>query len=74
MSMGNLKMVSNVLLKINWAPFTELFNITVRNSNRVFFEKTEVGIIAIFVLLKYENKLELIGSDISFNSLSPQQI
>ena len=36
MSMGNLKMVLNVLLKIHWVPFTELFNIfniTVRNSN-----------------------------------------
>ena len=33
MSIGNLKMVLNVLLKIHWVPFTELFNIAVRNSN-----------------------------------------
>ena len=33
MSMGYLKMVLNVLLKIHWVPCTELFNITVRNSN-----------------------------------------
>ena len=29
------------------------------------------GIIGIFVLLQYENDLELVTSDISFNSVSP---
>ena len=33
------------------------------------FETPEVGIIVIFVLFKYENELELVGSDISFNSV-----
>ena len=33
MSMGNLKAVLNVLLKIHWVPGTELLNNTVRNSN-----------------------------------------
>ena len=33
------------------------------------FETPEVGITGIFVLLKYE--LELVTSDISFNSVSP---
>ena len=32
-----------------------------------FFETLEVGIIGIFILLKYENALELVTSDISFN-------
>ena len=36
-----------------------------------FFETPEVGIIAIFVLLKNENKLEIVAHDISFNSVSP---
>ena len=38
---------------------------------RRFFETPEVSIIGIFVLLKYENKLELITSDINFNSVIP---
>ena len=38
------------------------------------FETSKVGIIAIFVLLKYEIELEPITSDISFNSVSPGQI
>ena len=36
-----------------------------------FFETPEVGIIGVFVLLKYENELELVTSDISFTSVSP---
>ena len=31
----------------------------------------EVGNIGILILLKYENKLELVTSDISINSVSP---
>ena len=34
------------------------------------FRTPEVGIIGIFVLLKYENELELVTIDISFNSIS----
>ena len=36
-----------------------------------FFETPEIGIIGIFILPKYGNKLELITSDISFNSVLP---
>ena len=35
-----------------------------------FFETPEVGIIGIFILLKYEKEIELVTSDISFNSIS----
>ena len=35
------------------------------------FRNSEVGII---VLLKYENELELVTSDIGFNSINPWQI
>ena len=38
------------------------------------FETPKVGIIAIFVLLKYEIKLALVTSDISFTSVIPWQI
>ena len=38
------------------------------------FKTPEVGIISMFVLPKYENELELLTSDIIFNSVSPQQI
>ena len=37
----------------------------------MFFKTPEVDIIDTFVLLKYENGLELVTSDISFNSASP---
>ena len=39
-----------------------------------FFETPEVGIIGIFVFLQYENELELVTSDINFNSVNPWQI
>ena len=42
--------------------------------NSVFFETPEIGIIDIFLLLKYENELELVTSDISFNSDNPGQV
>ena len=35
-----------------------------------FFKTPEVGIIGIFVLSKYENQLEIVTSDICFNSVS----
>ena len=35
------------------------------------FETPEVGIVGIYVLLKYEIELELVTNDISFNSASP---
>ena len=38
-----------------------------------FFETPDVGIIGIFVLLKYENDLELVTSSISLESGSPWQ-
>ena len=38
------------------------------------FETSKVGVIGIFVLLKYENELELVTSDISINSVSPLPI
>ena len=37
------------------------------------FRNSEVGIIGIIVLLKYENELELVTSDIGFNSINPWQ-
>ena len=40
----------------------------------MFFETPIVDIIGIFILLKYENELELVTGDISFNSVSLQQI
>ena len=36
-----------------------------------FFETPEIGIIGIFVLPEYENELEIVASDICFNSLMP---
>ena len=36
-----------------------------------FFETPKLSIIGILVLLKYENELELVTSDTSFNSVSP---
>ena len=41
------------------------------HANRGFLETLEVGIIAIFVLPKYESELKLLTSDISFNSVNP---
>ena len=38
--------------------------------NRVFFEAPKVGNIGIFVLLKYENELEPVPSNINFNLVS----
>ena len=35
-----------------------------------FLETPEICIIGIFVLLKYENELELVSSDIRFNSVN----
>ena len=42
--------------------------------NRGFFENPVVGITGIFLLLKYENELEIVTSDFSCNSVSPWQI
>ena len=40
-----------------------------------FFETLEVGFVGIFVLLKIENELlEIVTSDITFNSENPWQI
>ena len=36
-----------------------------------FLETREVGISGIFVLHKYENELDLVTNDISFNSVRP---
>ena len=35
-----------------------------------FFETPKSGYFGIFVLLNYENELEIVASDISFNSVS----
>ena len=43
-------------------------------NNWVFFETPEVGKIDIFIMPKYENALEIVHSDICFNSLSPGHI
>ena len=42
--------------------------------NECFFETPKVGVIGIFILLKYENELELVTSDISINSVNPLPI
>ena len=39
-----------------------------------FFETSQVGIFGIFVLLKLENELEMLTSDIDFNSVHHCQI
>ena len=39
-----------------------------------FFQGAQICIIGFFVLFKFENELEMIISDISFNSVYPWQI
>ena len=47
---------------------------TLEKSQLSEFFDVSSGVIVIFVLLKYENELELVTSDISFNSVRPWQI
>ena len=42
-----------------------------KGCDRGFFETPKVSIIGIFILLKYENELDLVTNDISFYLLSP---
>ena len=60
----NLIILSTCIINLRWdvpLPESNFFNLSIRNKEVLyywkFFETPEVGIIGIFVLLKYENNV-----------------